>query len=67
MFGRNVFNGISDSDLSRVQDLSKRIVERGEMLRAQNTSDEDFQELAHLVTQLGRITTLQTQALRSIR
>ena len=28
---------------------------------------KDIQELAEMVTQLGRITTLQTQALRSIR
>ena len=67
MFGRTTFKGITDTDLYDLEQLSVNLTERAKNLERQNTSNEDIQELAAMVTQLGRITTLQTQALRSIR
>lgn len=64
---RTVFNGISDTELYRLEQLSVRIVERGKAIQEDHTNSLENRELAQMITQLGRITTLQTQALRSIR
>ena len=66
MFGRTAFKGITDTDLYRLEQLSLNITDRAKNLEQQNTDNEDIQELAAMVTQLGRITTMQTQVLRSI-
>lgn len=66
MFGRTTFSGITDTDLYRLEQLSINLTDRAGNLEQQNTGNEDIQELAEMVTQLGRITTLQTQVLRSI-
>lgn len=66
-----MFLRIPDSEMKRLQILSHNIVLRAEALqkrtlqkRIQHQNDEDIQQLAQMVTQLGRITELQTQALR---
>ncbi len=64
---RTIFNGLTDTDLYQLEQLSVNLTEQAKNLERQNTGNEDIQELAAMVTQLGRITTLQTQALRSIR
>lgn len=68
MFGRTTFNGITDTELYRLEQLSVIITERGEAIQQDHTTYSlEHRELAQMITQLGRITTLQTQALRSIR
>ncbi len=72
---RTVFNGITDTDLYRLEQLSEGLTVQAKSLTemlARNANhgpgsmSKDIQELAQMVTQLGRITQLQTQALRSI-
>ncbi len=64
-----MFLRIPDSTMKELQDLSNNIVKLGEAMQARTAAtpaDFEIQELAHMVTQLARITQLQTQALRSI-
>jgi len=64
-----MFLRVPDSQMKRLQVLSNDMVKRGEAIKARTAAtpaEFEIQELAHMVTQLARITELQTQALRSI-
>ncbi len=60
---------VPDKALKQLEDLSEGLTKRAKELSellGKHRNDPDIQELAEMVTQLGRITQLQTQALRSI-
>ncbi len=64
---RPSFNGISDTDLYRLEQISKDVEERAKEFQQRKTlGNADIQDLTFMVLQLGRICTMQTQALRSI-
>jgi len=55
--------------LKQLEDLSEGLTKDAKSLSeslARRSKDKDIQELTEMVVQLGRITQLQTQALRSI-
>ena len=67
MFGRTTFNGLTDTDLYRLERISKGVERDAKVLQNRHTDNADFQNLTFLILQLGRVCTMQTQALRSIR
>ncbi len=67
MFGRTTFNGLTDTDLYRLEQISKGVERDAKVLQDRNPDNADFQNLTFLILQLGRVCTMQTQALRSIR
>ena len=67
MFGRTTFNGLTDTDLYRLERISKGVERDAKVLQNRHPDNADFQNLTFLILQLGRVCTMQTQALRSIR
>ncbi len=65
---REVFNGINDTDLYRLEQISLDVEKRAKELQDKvgDTASQDILDLIFLCLQLGRITAMQTQALRSI-